>query len=153
MKINMIYILLAAAIFAADFFIKKYIDENRKIGEESRILGGRVILRKCYNKGAMLNAFEQWPRLVKAISGGALILMCLLFFFLLREKGKKGLKLGLAMILGGGAGNLCDRLTKGRVVDYFSFQSRFPKLTSIVFNLSDMFIFLGAALMLIFHKK
>lgn len=146
----MIYILLAAAIFATDFLVKKQIDQNRKLGEESRILGDRIILRKCYNKGAMLNFLEKWPRLVKILCGSVMILMCLLFFFLLRDNGKKGLKLGVALVIGGGASNLYDRLTKGHVVDYFSFKSKFSKWQRIVFNISDLFIFLGTALMLLF---
>ena len=147
------YILIAVAVFAADFFIKRYIDENRKLGEESRILGNRVILRKYYNKGAILDTLGQWPRVVKILCGIVMVLLCGMFFLLLREKGKAGMKLGMALAIGGGASNLCDRLLKGHVVDYFSFKSKFARLQRIVFNISDMFIFLGTALMLVFGIK
>lgn len=149
----MVYIVFAAAIFTADFFIKKYIDEKRKLGEECHILKDRIIIRKYYNTGAILDSFERWPYLVRGLCGGVLILVSVIFFWLLREKGKRGLKLGLAMILGGGASNLYDRLKKGHVVDYFSFKSRFPRFQRIIFNISDLFIFLGSALLLLFHKK
>ena len=149
----MSYILIAAAIFALDLLVKRKIDRERKLGEESRILNDRILIRKYYNKGAMLEFLAKWPRLVQVICGAALAVICVLFLFLLREKGHRGLKLGLAMVLGGGASNLCDRLTKGYVVDYFSFKSRFPRLQRVIFNLSDMFVFLGALLTLLFHKK
>ena len=101
----------------------------------------------------MLEFLAKWPRLVQVFCGAALTVICVLFLFLLREKGSRGLKLGLALILGGGASNLCDRLTKGHVVDYFSFKSRFPRLQRIIFNLSDLFIFLGALLVAVFRRE
>lgn len=147
------YIVIAAAIFAADFFLKRQVDRKRKPGEESRILDGRIIVRKYYNKGAMLDSLERWPRLVRLLCGSILILLCGMLALLLRDKGNRGLKLGISMVIGGGASNLYDRFTKGHVVDYFSFRSRYPKLQRIVFNISDMFIFLGSLLMLLFRKK
>ncbi len=149
----MIYIILAVVIFGADFFIKRYVDKKRQLSEESYILKERIIIRKYYNKGAVLDSLEKWPRLVQILCGGVLLVVSVLFFLLLREKGKRGLKLALAMIIGGGASNLYDRFTKGHVVDYFSFKSRFAKLQRIVFNISDMFIFLGSILMILCHKK
>ncbi len=140
----MIYVIIAAAVFALDFFVKRKMDRELAPGEEREILKGRIILRKYYNKGAMLNFLEKWPRLVQIFCGAALIAISILFLFLLREKGSRSLKLGMAMIIGGGASNLCDRLTKGHVVDYFSFKSRFQRLQRVIFNLSDLFIFLGA---------
>ena len=149
----MIYILIAAVVFTLDFFVKRRIDREREPGEESLILKDRVIIRKYYNQGAMLDFLAKWPRLVQVFCGAALTVICVLFLFLLREKGSRRLKLGLALILGGGASNLCDRLTKGHVVDYFSFKSRFPRLQRIIFNLSDMFIFLGSLLVAVFHRE
>ena len=140
----MIFIIIAAAIFTLDWIVKRQIDKKRNLREESRILKGKIILRKYYNKGAVLNFLERRPRVVRIVCGIMLVLFCGMFLFLLREKGNRGLKLGAAMIIGGGANNLYDRFTKGHVVDYFSFKSRFPRLQRIVFNLSDMFIFLGA---------
>ncbi len=149
----MIFIIIAAVIFTLDFLIKRQIDKKRSLGQESRILKGRIILRKYYNKGIMLDALSRWPRMVQILCGSMLVILCGIFFALLREKGSRGLKLGVALILGGGASNLADRLTKGHVVDYFSFKSRFPVLQRIVFNISDLFIFLGALLTLLFRKK
>lgn len=149
----MIFILIAAAIFALDLVVKRQMDRKRSLDEEQYICKDRIILRKYYNKGAMLNALSRWPRLVQILCGSVLVILCGIFFVLLREKGNSGLKLGVAMVLGGGANNLYDRLAKGHVVDYFSFKSRFSKLQRIVFNISDLFIFLGTLLMILFRKK
>ena len=54
-------------------------------------------------------------------------------------------KLGIAMILGGALSNLYDRLVRRYVVDYFSIQC--GKLKEIVFNLGDIFVFLGSGIL------
>ena len=46
------------------------------------------------------------------------------------------------MTIGGALSNLYDRVFRGYVVDYFSVQ--WKGLKKVVFNLGDMFIFLGA---------
>jgi len=149
----MIYIVVAVGIFLLDFFLKRYIDRKRELSEETLILKGRVIIKKYYNNGVALDAFEKWPHIIKIVCGIILIVLCGVFGFLLRQKGNPGLKLGLAMVIGGGANNLCDRFMKGHVVDYFSFKSRFPKIQRVIFNISDMFIFLGSLMVVIFHRK
>ena len=49
------------------------------------------------------------------------------------------------LTLAGGVSNLYDRMKRGYVVDYFSFQ--WKALKTVVFNLGDLFIFAGAFLM------
>lgn len=62
---------------------------------------------------------------------------------LLQGKGKTAQKLGLSIIIGGALSNLYDRLVRGYVVDYFSIE--WDRLKKVVFNLGDMFVFLGSA--------
>ena len=77
------------------------------------------------------------PLVLTSILGGCLI-----------EKGKtKGRymdKLSLSLVIGGSLSNLYDRYVRGYVVDYFSV--RFGPLKKVVFNLGDIFIFLGCGL-------
>lgn len=54
----------------------------------------------------------------------------------------------LALVLGGGIGNLIDRIAyDGRVVDFM--QIGFPRLRTGVFNVADMAIMAGVGLMLL----
>ena len=149
----MLYLVIAAAICLLDFIIKYQIENKRESGTVTELFGGRILLHKYHNKGAALDALNRWPRLVRILSGLVLLIICVLLFPLLREQGSRGLKLGLSLMLGGGASNFYDRIKRGYVVDYFSFKSRFPRVQRVVYNLSDFFIFLGAVLMLLFHKK
>ncbi|MFU0827250.1 MAG: Lipoprotein signal peptidase [Lachnoclostridium sp.] len=139
----MIYILIVAAIFLTELKIKKYIEENKQMHKKEEILNGRIILERYHNKGVMLNFLENSVQTVKIITTTLLGIILLLFAILLPQKGNRLLKLSLSLILGGALSNVYDRLTKGYVVDYFSF--RFLK--KIVFNISDTCIFLGAVLM------
>ena len=70
-----------------------------------------------------------------------------IFFWVYPKKGYGAEKLGTSLVLGGGLSNLYDRMKKGYVVDYFSI--RLGKLKKIVFNLGDIFIFLGAVILLL----
>lgn len=149
----MIYMMIAAVLFGLDFFLKRKLDKKLEKGQEISILKDRVILRKYYNQGAILDSLERWPRLVQCLSGLVLLSASLAFLLLLPKEGQKGMKLGLALIVGGGAGNFCDRVERGYVIDYFSFRSRISWLKRVVFNLSDLCIFLGAFLVIFFQKR
>lgn len=135
----MIYIIIAVSIFLGDCFIKKYIEDNKEYGKNEEILNGNIIINKYHNKGAMLNFLENKKDIVIGVSGALLGVIMIIFSLLIPRKGHKLTKIGLSFIIGGAASNFYDRVKRGYVVDYFSFK----KLKKIVFNISDLFIFLG----------
>lgn len=141
----MLYILIVLGIVLLESRIKKYIDDNRRLGEKEEILNGRVILKKQYNRGMFLNCMENSAKTVKIISGALLGVLLIAFAVLLPKKNRKMLKLGLSLCIGGAISNTADRFTKGHVVDYFSFNCKC--LRSVVFNLADMFILAGSLIM------
>ena len=143
----MFYVLIVITIVILDTKIKNYMEKNRKIGEREEILNGKIILHKHYNYGMMLNFMDDKKEMVKTFSCALLGFILLLFALLLPKKGNKLLKLGLSFIVGGAISNIADRVIRGYVVDYFSFNcKKFTKLKKVIFNLSDLFIFLGSAL-------
>ena len=144
----MIYILIVLGIVLGEYLIKNYMEKNRELGERQEILKGNIIIRKHHNEGAFLNFMGEKKEMLKTISCILLGLISLLFIILLPAKGKKLLKLGLAFTLGGAISNVADRIKRGYVVDYFSFNCK--KLKSIIFNLSDIAIFLGSGLILLY---
>lgn len=56
-------------------------------------------------------------------------------------------RLGFALIVGGALGNLIDRVWHGHVVDYILFH--LPSWSFAIFNLADVFITLGAGLVVL----
>jgi len=139
----MIYIFIVAAIFITELIVKKYIEENKEMHKKEEILQGKIIIERYHNKGAMLNFMENNVQAVKIITLTLLGILLLVFAVLLPKKGNYLLKLSLSLVLGGALSNVYDRLKRGYVVDYFSFSF----LKKIVFNISDICIFVGSALM------
>jgi signal peptidase II len=54
----------------------------------------------------------------------------------------------MALVLGGGAGNIMDRYRQGYVTDYLSFPRLPARMGRTVFNLGDFMILSGAALLI-----
>lgn len=148
----MFYIALILLIFFLDLKVKEYIEENKEMHKSEEILNGKIILERYHNKGAMLNFLEHNVHLVKIISLSLFGILLLFFAFLLPKKDNRILKLALSFILGGALSNIYDRVKKGYVVDYFSFKY----LRKVVFNISDICIFIGSfiiALLSFFRKE
>ena len=127
-------------LFISDLCIKNYIEKNKEFHKDEEILGGKIIITKYHNKGAFLNALEKHRKILLTISGfffGALILVLAL---LIPQKRSKLFTFAVALVVGGASSNMYDRVKRGYVVDYFSFSF----LKKVVFNISDIFIFVGS---------
>ncbi len=148
----MIYLLILVLILTTDLSIKYWI-EKRKSGETEEILHGKILLKKSHNEGAMLNLLEKRPQIVHGCSLGMLFGMVGIFGYLLGRKGMRLLKLGMAFLIGGAGSNVCDRLCRKYVVDYFSFNVKWERVRKIVFNLGDFFIFLGSFLVILWNSR
>lgn len=141
---------LPLAIFGIDRMIKFHIDKELELDEPKEICGGKVILRKYYNKGAAFGVCASSPRFLAAVQGTLLASAAVCYGLLWKQGGKNGLKVSLGMLLGGGLGNFYDRIAYQYVIDYASFPVPFPRLRRLVFNVADFFIFAGAILTVLF---
>ena len=142
----MIYILIAAAVFGLDYFIKRYIDKTYVLKDRHKRMNGKVYIEKFYNSGATLNLLAKHPKIMTALHSGMILCVGIFAYFSMRITGKTLAKTGLALLLGGGLNNLYDRYTKHHVVDYIRFGIGPKWFRRIIFNVSDFFIFLGALL-------
>lgn len=140
------YILGILSLFFGDGLIKKYVEENKTFNESEDILGGRISVTKYHNHGAMLNFMENKPEWVLRFSFVGAGIAFLYFLQVIAKGGNRLFKLGMSLLMGGGLSNLYDRLTKGYVVDYFIIN--YGRLKKVIFNLSDIMIFLGGFLTL-----
>lgn len=136
----MIYILIVLTIFLIENKIKQYIEDTKVMHKSEKILNGNIILERYHNKGIMLNIMQNNVKLVKIICTSLLGILLIVFALVIPSKGNRLLKLGLSLLLGGAISNVYDRFKRGYVVDYFSFKF----LKKIVFNISDICIFLGS---------
>lgn len=111
---------------------------------------GKILLYRNHNAGFPFGFMERYGELVRTIplviiSALGSVLYCLCADAD-RTTEKTVQKLGLAVLLGGALSNLFDRYVRRYVVDYFSIQV--GALKKVVFNLGDMFVFLGSGILL-----
>lgn len=102
-------------------------------------LSGVVAIRRTANTGVAFSLFSGGGLWTAVIT--ALIVAGLAAWLLLRPDAcPKGMRAGLWMIVGGGAGNLYDRIAYGHVIDFIDLQ--FVRFA--VFNVADVAICAGA---------
>lgn len=107
------------------------------------LLGGRVLVRRLYNRGSGFGLVPLDARQVAPLSLAAL-------WALLRWGGSR---LGTGLLLGGGLSNLWERLRHGRVLDYLRVPKAPGMLKRYTYNLADLAIFLGAALLVLRRRR
>ena len=144
----MLYILIAIGLFAIDWKIKNYVEQNHKVGHKKDILDGKVTLKKQYNKGFCLNILDDKVGIVKKVSALVFTLLVFAFLLILPQKNKCLKKLGLSICLGGAASNVLERFKRGYVIDYFSIN--YKSLKKLVFNLADIFVIIGSGIVFLY---
>jgi signal peptidase II len=137
---------LAAAVIAADQITKAAVAAALSDGGGIAVTGWFTLVL-TYNTGAafsFLASASGWQRwLLAGIACGAAVLI----IALLRRGGSALYSAGLALILGGALGNLIDRLTLGKVVDFLLFH--YAEWAYPAFNVADSAITVGAALLIV----
>jgi len=141
------------------------LDQATKYAVEVRApLGYRRVLIQHFfafvhasNPGLAFGIFADSPspKLTAMLSLGTMIICALLVWLLVsgRAGGAVG-QIGVALILGGAAGNLFDRLLYSRVTDFLDFQ--FGNYHWPAFNVADSVIMIGAVILgieLLFLQK
>ncbi len=137
---------LFLALVCTDMGIRQYIEDTYQEREEHETILGRVVLRKVYNKGFLLNTLEDRPEIVKGASAaaGAGVLVYDVWLFL--RKGRIFRKLGMVFLSAGAFGNVFDRLVRGKVIDYIGIKSKSKHLSRLTANLADFYAVAGAVI-------
>ena len=148
-------VLLAAAVYRADCFLKRKVEKNMPENAPPReILGGRILVRRITNHGLAGGLFEDRPELVKGLTAAGLALVLLRMLKAVAADENAASRVSCALMAGGSLSNVRDRFENGGVTDYLSIRSeRFPKAGDIVFNLGDAAIFAGALIGIFGGKK
>jgi signal peptidase II len=97
------------------------------------------------NTGAAFNLLEG-KRGFLILFAALMLAVIIVYIFLKRKSTSPLVLMGLSLIVGGGLGNLLDRVRFGYVVDYLEFQPfSFP-----VFNIADISVCTGCGLLLLY---
>ena len=95
------------------------------------------------NRGAAFSILHGRELLLIALS---LALIAALLIYLVRNpENPRWERIGLWMIIGGGLGNLFDRIAYGSVIDFI----RLDFIRFAIFNVADIFVCTGAALVVL----
>lgn len=137
-----IVIVLSALIVIIDQLIKYFIYTNLSPDGNVTIIDGLLSFVYSENRGAAFGIFQN-ATLVFAVITIALIAVFLFLLITKRFSGKLFTS-SIILIIGGGIGNLWDRLFRGFVIDYISI-SFFPPIC----NFADYCITIGAALFIL----
>src|ERR1700681_3576523 len=145
-----IYLLIAIVVVLLDRWTKHLVSQRIRLYAHIQVIPGFFRLTHTENTGAAFSLFADstapWKTgLLIAFSVIALIVVSALLWK--NHHAHIATGVGLSLIMGGALGNLWDRLTRGRVVDFllvYVKQYQWP-----VFNLADSGIVVGAGLLII----
>lgn len=133
-----------------DQISKNIIREQLAYHEEIILIDKHFTLIKVENTGAFLSLGDGLPAPFKVVLLSALPLLALLFglFFLYSRKDIPLLNLlGISFAIGGGIGNIYDRIVYGSVTDFLHLD--FVLFQTGIFNMADVSIMVGMALLLL----
>ena len=139
-----------AIVFAAVFLdqLTKWLAIIFLKGNDSTIfLEG--ILRFTYieNRGAAFGMLSDHRWVFLLISTIAIVGIT---FYMIKWRPKNKLAyISISFIVGGGIGNMIDRIFLGYVVDFIDFYA-FPKIWNYIFNVADSFVCVGAAMLMLY---
>jgi signal peptidase II len=130
-------------VVVIDYIIKILVINNLKPISSLEIIPGLFSLNYVENKGAAFGmlANARWIFIVFTIA----VIIFLIIFLFWKKPTSKLLNVAFILIIGGGIGNLIDRIFYGYVVDYLSI-SFFPP----VCNFADYCVTIGAFLLVIY---
>jgi signal peptidase II len=140
--------LLVVTNISCDQISKNLVRQNYSV--DVKFLGNHVTLTKVENPGAFLSLGNSLSSPIKFALLSILPLLTLTFgfvFILTKKDLTKITLLALCFIIGGGMGNVYDRLMYGSVTDFLHID--FGVFQTGIFNLADVSIMIGMLIILV----
>lgn len=154
MRKNAAFLLVMLAVFGLDQAAKAVVARTVGLYESRTVIPGFFNLTRVHNRGAVFGAFSKyegdlifWVLTISSLAALALVA----YIFSRTPASETLMKSSLAMIMGGAAGNLADRLSRGFVVDFLDFhigRAHWP-----FFNVADSAITVGVVIVLFLYLR
>ena len=138
-------IVFAALIVVADQLTKYYVVTNYTLGESVPIIDGIFNLTYIHNSGAAFGILKNQRWFFLAIT--AIIIIICVTMLIRRTYKSKWMYWAICTVLGGGVGNMIDRIFRdGKVIDFIEFGFfEFP-----IFNLANIAVTVGAIMIFLY---
>lgn len=147
----MLVLLIMVINISCDQVSKKIVRTHVTPHEIIAVAGKHITLTNIENPGAMLSLGGSLPPVLKILllSVFPLLIITLVFVYTIRKKHLPNpLLWGLGFIMGGGIGNLLDRIIYGSVTDFLHLE--YGVFETAVFNMADVSIMVGTLLILLY---
>ena len=124
--------------------------------ETISVIDNFLTLTKVENTGAFLSLGSNMPVLIKLFALNilpVLVMLWGLYLVIAKTNMSRLLVTGLCFVIGGGAGNLYDRIRFGSVTDFM--HMNFGLFQTGIFNMADVSIMIGMGIILVdvYFKK
>ena len=143
----LIWFLIAAGTVILDqvskLLVVKYLDPT----EPFVVIKGIFRFTYVENDGAAFGMLDDHRWIFMILSSLGIAALC---FYLLKFKPTSKLaNTAVVFIIGGGIGNMIDRVRLGYVIDFIDFYA-FPNVWKWVFNVADSFVCIGAGMLMLY---
>lgn len=150
----LVLVLILSLNVACDQFSKLIVREKLAYNETISIIKNHFILTKVENTGAFLSTGDNLPNSIRLLLLTFLPLMVLGYgiYFLFRKNNlPTQMQLGICFLIGGGIGNIYDRIIYGSVTDFMHID--FGIFRTGVFNVADISIMTGIGILILHNIK
>jgi signal peptidase II len=146
---TIVILMILASNIACDQVSKNIIRQKIEYNEQINLIGKYMTLTKVENTGAFLSLGYSLPQPFKVLLLTILPLLVLgLAIILLLTKNNVSFPIifGICCIVGGGIGNIFDRLLYGSVTDFLHMD--FVLFKTGIFNMADVSVMIGTFILL-----
>lgn len=142
-----VYGALTLLVVLLDYITKRIVSGNMVLYQSIPVIKGVFNITYVKNTGASFGMMAGARWFFVAVT---VILIAAVIYYAVKNKITDKLFLvSASFVVGGGIGNLIDRIATGAVVDFFDFRL----INFAIFNVADCFVVVGVILMAIYYIK
>lgn len=141
-------LILTAVI--VDIITKQIVVKNMQIGDSIPLIENVFHLTYIRNFGAAFGSFSNARWFYMSMS--AIMLFVLSLLVALWDDRNALFYTAVSFMIGGGIGNMIDRIAYKSVVDFIDFRA-FPEIWKWIFNCADIFVSVGTGLLIFYYAR
>jgi len=152
---TLVILTVLGSTIGCDQISKRLVRQRINYNEQISLISNYLTLTKIENKGAFLSLGQSLPQAIRILllTIFPIVILGLALIYLLTKRGLSNLTiLGICSVVGGGIGNIYDRLIYGSVTDFLHID--FVIFQTGIFNMADVSIMTGMFMILFdsYHK-